>query len=88
MNQTLNLKFYSDPGHGWLAIKRSVLIAEGLLNHISSYSYQRGQTVYLEEDCDMSKVLAALRRRGYSINTVDKHTDRASPSRSYESYRA
>lgn len=87
MNKVLNLKFYSDPGHGWLAIKRNLLVKEGLLNHISPYSYQRGATVYLEEDRDASIVVNALQGRGYTVWNVPKHTDKTSPIRSYESFR-
>lgn len=46
--------FYSDDGHGWLAVKRSEVNALGLQDKISNYSYQKGNTVYLEEDSDTS----------------------------------
>lgn len=44
--------FYSDPGHAWLAVSRQELIDLGILHKVSQYSYQRGEKVYLEEDCD------------------------------------
>jgi len=46
--------FHTDPGHGWLAVKRNELVRLGILDKISGFSYQRGETVYLEEDCDAS----------------------------------
>jgi hypothetical protein len=46
--------FHSDPGHGWMAVKRKELIEMGILHTITAYSYQKGKTVYLEEDCDAS----------------------------------
>lgn len=54
-------KFYSDSGHGWLAVSRRQLVVLNILNKITEYSYQSksGQTVYLEEDCDASTFLAA-----------------------------
>jgi hypothetical protein len=45
---------HSDSGHGWLAVKRKELARLGILNKVTSYSYQRGATVYLEEDCDLA----------------------------------
>jgi len=46
---------HTDGGHGWLAVKRSLLIDLDALRFISAYSYQKGSTVYLEEDCDAAK---------------------------------
>lgn len=81
----INATFYSDPGHGWLAVKRHVLEQLHLLHRISSYSYQRGATVYLEEDCDASLFLSIARHFG-EVNITDKFTDKRSPIRSYDSF--
>jgi len=83
-------KFYSDAGHGWLAVKRAYLEELGILSQISSYSYQRGATVYLEEDCDMSTFFHAYKSKfGVRPQTTDVvsniWTDR-SPIRSYDSF--
>lgn len=56
-------KFHSDPGHGWLAVKRQLLIDLGILNTISHCSFQKGKTIYLEEDCDAPKFLAAYKAK-------------------------
>lgn len=48
-----------DPGHSWFAVKRELLIGVGVLHLTSPYSYQRGDTVYLEEDCDAPRFFAA-----------------------------
>ena len=53
MNTQKQYKFHSDPSHGWLAVTRKDLQELGVLEKISKYSYQKGTTVYLEEDCDM-----------------------------------
>lgn len=45
--------FHSDPGHGWLAVKKSELTELQVMGLITEYSYMNGDTVYLEEDCDM-----------------------------------
>jgi len=44
--------FHTDPGHGWLAVRKSELLELGILQSITPYSYMKGDTVYLEEDCD------------------------------------
>jgi len=55
--------FHNDGGHGWLAVKRSLLKELGIFNEVSSCSYQKGSTVYLEEDCDVSLLAEALRKQ-------------------------
>lgn len=80
----MKLKFYSDLGHGWLAVKRSLLKKLGILNKITPYSYQKGNTVYLEEDCDAGTFLDAVKNE-MEITIEDKYCER-SPIRSYESF--
>lgn len=46
--------FHSDPGHAWLAVKKSELTELQIMQAITGYSYMKGETVYLEEDCDMT----------------------------------
>ena len=46
--------FYSDPGHGWVKVPVNLLHTLGIAGQISLYSYQRGDSAYLEEDCDAS----------------------------------
>ena len=53
-------KFYCDPGHGWMAVKVQELHELGIMFKISSYSYLRGKTAYLEEDCDARMIYSAL----------------------------
>ena len=45
--------FHQDAGHGWLAVPLEECIKLGILKDITSYSYFKGCTIYLEEDCDM-----------------------------------
>lgn len=45
-------RFIEDPGHGWLEVPRSELRELGILDTISPYSFQAGEMVFLEEDCD------------------------------------
>jgi hypothetical protein len=83
----MKIKYYTDPGHGWGAVKRQTLADLGIADKITSYSYQKGDTVYLEEDCDLPKFTTALSAKGIWIEHIQKHTDRRSPIRSYQSYR-
>lgn len=85
--KTFTIICYSDPGHSWGKVKRSVLHNLGIANNITSYSYQRGEYVYLEEDCDLSTLCMALNQRNTRIKFVEKSTNRDSRIRSYERYR-
>lgn len=79
--------YYSDPSHGWLKVKKDLLIKLGISNQISTYSYQRGEWAYLEEDCDFSKLVDALALADIPCRIIHKHTNKSSKIRSYESYR-
>jgi hypothetical protein len=86
--KAVQFKFYSDPGHGWMAVKRKLIEELGLKFTITPYSYQKGHTVYLEEDCDAGNFMKALReQKGMEIKTLEKFTDNRSPIRSYDPYR-
>jgi len=78
--------YYTDPGHGWFAVKRDVLAKLGLLYSISHYSYQKGMTVYLEEDCDATLFFNRTKAMGIEVTYTQKHTDKTHPIRSYEHF--
>ena len=60
INTNRTFKFYSDPSHGWLAVPIDYLLDVDInAEQISMYSYIKGKTVYLEEDCDAGKFIAA-----------------------------
>ena len=50
--------FYSDPGHGRLAVP--IELVRPHLDRISVYSYARDGIAYLEEDCDITRWLKAI----------------------------
>jgi len=78
--------FYSDGGHGWLAVKRQELIDLGIIKKITSYSYERGNTVYLEEDRDASLFINTYKIRfGLLPEYKEKYID-ISPIRSYNHF--
>lgn len=83
------ITIYSDPGHAWAKVSRTNLGAFGLLDKISTYSYQRGDFVYLEEDCDLGLYLQALKDAGISFAFREMVCrERSSKIRSYNHYRA
>lgn len=87
MNRSFKIKVYADPGHAWGAVKRKVLFDLGISDKISMFSYQKGDTVYLEEDCDLPILTTTLSAKGIWIEHLESHTDRRSPIRSYDSFK-
>lgn len=80
-------RFYSDPGHAWLAVKIAKLESLGIIDKITNFSYIRGKTAYLEEDCDLSTFVAALKANGEEfLNKEGSYNDNRSPIRSYDRY--
>ena len=83
----MNIAYYTDAGHGWAACKIETLRQLGIADAISHYSYMRGRTAYLEEDCDFARLLDALAARGIAYTITEKHTNRRSPIRSYSTFK-
>jgi len=85
MKEIKTYVFHSDPGHGWLAVKISELIELEIMDKVSSCSYKKGKTAYLEEDCDASLFIDALKKKGIELKfreSFQEHT----PIRSYERF--
>ncbi len=91
MKNKIKATFFNDAGHGWLSVKRSLLKDLGILNKISGCSYQKGKSVYLEEDCDVNTLFEALKaKHGISnlnefFNIKNSYKD-SSPVRSYSNF--
>ena len=60
--------FHSDSAHAWLEVPLGDLCRSGVADQITNYSYRKGDAVYLEEDCDASRFLQALRHQGIQVN--------------------
>jgi len=88
MTKKISIKVFADPGHAWARIAKSKLVTLGIADKISTYSYQKGENAFLEEDCDLTVLVNALRERGYEIKFNESHTNRQSKIRSYFTYRA
>ena len=78
--------FYSDPGHGWLAVPRALLRDLGIADEITPYSYQRLDHVYLEEDCDLRTFTRAMGAAGREFKTLETYSHGDSFVRSLPSY--
>ena len=54
---------HSDSGHGWLAVKLGEIKMLGIESDITEYSYIKGKTAYLEEDCDAMTFINAAKAK-------------------------
>ena len=63
--------FYSDPGHGWLAVELAELAELGIAHRISRYSYLKQGIVFLEEDMDMGTFIRAKEKLGQPVEIID-----------------
>ena len=82
------LPMHHDSGHGWLEVPQFLLPVLGIKNHISRYSYQRDDKVFLEEDLDLSTFFEAIKYHNIPhplFHTVS-NTDR-SEIRLYDDYK-
>lgn len=83
----MQLNFYADPGHGWLQCSRLVARELGFIDKISSFSYQHGDELFLEEDCDAALYINALKARGVEFEFKDFDSNTDSRIRSYARFR-
>jgi hypothetical protein len=71
-------KLHTDPGHGWLAVRRKELVELSIADKITRYSYAKGETVYLEEDCDLTTFFTAYRAKyGVDPKHVESYRERS-----------
>ena len=83
----LKFKFYSDPGHGWIAVTLQVLKDLGIIERISPYSFIRGKTAYLEEDCDAGMLFSAMQDKSILYIIKERvYPLKRCPIRSYNRY--
>jgi hypothetical protein len=83
---SLTIPYYQDPGHGWARVSIGLLHGLKIAGDISAYSYRRGGYAYLEEDCDLSRLLAAAAAAGITIKLKQFHTNKTSKIRSYDQF--
>jgi len=83
----MKINIFSDSSHGWAEVKLSELERLGIAQKISRYSYVKGETAFLEEDCDLAVYLDALRSAGEVFEFQEHHTHGDSFIRGYNAYR-
>lgn len=71
--------YHTDPGHGWLEVSAADLKAVGLTaKDFSAYSYRGNGKLYLEEDCDASKFVAAYEaKHGRKAEYQERYAERS-----------
>jgi hypothetical protein len=84
--KTKTITVYADPGHAWAKVSKKELIKLGIADEISSCSYENGDYVFLEEDCDLEKYILALRAKGIAYKFKENHANRQSRIRNYYHY--
>jgi hypothetical protein len=68
--------YLQDPGHGWLIVSRADLAGAGMSPaDFSPCSYVCGDTLALEEDCDMPRFLKLLDELGIPYRLREQHTN-------------
>jgi len=77
---------YSDPDHGWCKVNRALLKKLGIADQVSSYSYQRKDAVYLEEDRDLGLLIKALKENGKTFEYQEFNANKSSKIRGYHHY--
>ena len=87
MKQTKKITIFSDPGHGWCPVPLTELQELGIDHKITSYSYHKGDIVYLEEDYDFGIYINRLKELhpDMEFTIKEQHDDRC-PIRNYKQY--
>ena len=80
---------YSDPGHGWIRVPRTMLTKLGIAEKITRFSYAKGKYVYLEEDLDATTFIKAYASANNNTKPPlkEKFSNSYSSIRDYPSYR-
>ena len=78
--------FHTDPGHGWLAVPYKDLVSLGIQDKISDYSYSKGNTAYLEEDCDAAVFITAYKEHFGDMFKFRESYKEHTPIRNFEDY--
>jgi len=80
--------FYTDPGHAWLEVPKSMLVELRIQWDISPYSYMKGRLAYLEEDCDAVTFFRAYKGKYGVSPSIEEVYQEVTPIRNYQSYQS
>jgi len=85
---TLKFNLHTEPGHGWLAVKKCLIYELGLAGKISAWSYMQGKSAYLEEDNDVPKFIKAFTEKfGIQPTIVELKQRDDSPIRYFKNFK-
>jgi hypothetical protein len=84
--ETRTYNFFADGGHGWLEVPLEDVRAVGVWDSITTCSYVKSNYAYLEEDCDASAFVRAVRAAGWRVNFLDHYVDGDSIIRRYKRF--
>lgn len=82
----MQFQVYADPGHSWVKVSKKLLEKLGIANKITKFSYQRGDFAYIEEDCDASTFVKALRENNIEYSFKVNNSNKRSRIRNYQRY--
>jgi len=71
----IKLTFYDNESHGYIKISKYDLQGLGIdASQFSNYSYYNNDNacLYLEEDCDATKLIKLLKNKGYEVSFNNK----------------
>ena len=78
MKEQLNLTFIDNESHGYIKLSKYDLEAFEIdIKEFSQYSYYNNENAcyYFEEDCDATKLINILNKKGYKINLDTNFVD-------------
>ena len=78
MKEQLNLTFIDNESHGYVKLSKYDLEAFEIdIKEFSQYSYYNYENAcyYFEEDCDATKLINILNKKGYKINLNTNFVD-------------
>ena len=81
MSKLVCFHFYNDPSHGWMKTDRETLRKYRVMELISNFSSQKGQFVWLKEDCDAPILIKAVEATGAVVKFFDHYRNTYSPIR-------
>lgn len=84
----LHLTFHHDPAHGWLAAPLATLHNLEIAHAVTRYSYHDTAKgiVYLEEDVDAPRFLAAAEARNIEVHQTEHYWPGSAPLRNLPRY--
>ena len=78
MKEQLNLTFIDNESHGYVKLSKYDLQAFEIdIKEFSEYSYYNYENAcyYFEEDCDATKLINIINKKGYKINLNTNFVD-------------